>query len=98
MYLSKSKYCKGIQCPKILWMDKNLPKEADNVDNSAVFNNGNRVGELAKDLFGFHFDVSFNVDLNTMIKDTEALLLNNKVVITEASFNYNNNICSVDIL
>ena len=98
MYLSKSKYCKGIQCPKILWMDKNLPKEADDVDNSAVFNNGNKIGELAKDLFGFHFDVSFNVDLNTMIKDTEALLLNNKVVITEASFNYDGNFCSVDIL
>ena len=98
MYLSKSKYCKGIQCPKILWMDKNLPKEAEDVDNSAVFNNGNKVGELAKDLFGFHFDVSFNVDLNTMIKDTEALLLNNKVVITEASFNYDGNFCSVDIL
>lgn len=98
MYLSKSKYCKGIQCPKVLWLEKNMPEVAEVVDNSSVLDNGTRVGELAKELFGFHFDVSFNEDLNEMIKDTKALLFNNKVIITEASFNYDNNFCSVDIL
>jgi len=29
MYLSKSKYCKGVQCPKMLWMDKNMPDQFD---------------------------------------------------------------------
>lgn len=98
MNLSKSKYCKGVQCPKILWLEKNMPEVAEVVDNSSVLDNGTRVGELAKELFGFHFDVSFNEDLNEMIKDTKALLFNNKVIITEASFNYDNNFCSVDIL
>ena len=29
MNLSKSRYCKGIQCPKVLWMDKSMPGEFD---------------------------------------------------------------------
>ena len=98
MYLSKSKYCKAVQCYKMLWLDKNKPEEAVVVDNSSVLDNGTAVGETAKDLFGFHFDVSFNEDLNMMIKDTESLLFNKDVVITEASFKYENNFCSVDIL
>ena len=98
MYLSKSKYCKAVQCYKMLWLDKNKPEEAVVVDNSSVLDNGTAVGEMAKDLFGFHFDVSYNEDLNMMIKDTESLLFNKDVVITEASFKYENNFCSVDIL
>ncbi len=98
MYLSKSKYCKAVQCYKMLWLDKNKSEEGVSVDNSSVLDNGTVVGELAKDLFGFHFDVSYNEDLNMMIKDTESLLFNKDVVITEASFKYENNFCSVDIL
>lgn len=98
MNLSKSKYCKCLQCPKMLWLDINNPEVAKIIDNDSVLENGTKVGELAKDLFGFHFDVSFNENLNEMIKDTKALLLNKKVVITEASFVYDNNFCSVDIL
>ena len=98
MYLSKSKYCKGIQCPKILWLEANNPDVGEYEDNSGVFENGAKVGELAKRLFGNYLDVSFNEDLNEMIKDTKALLFNNKVIITEASFNYDNNFCSIDIL
>jgi len=29
MYLSKSRYCSAVQCPKILWMAKNMPEEFD---------------------------------------------------------------------
>ena len=25
MHLSKSKYCSGVQCPKMLWLDKHRP-------------------------------------------------------------------------
>ena len=27
--LSKSRYCKGFQCPKILWLDHYKPEEAE---------------------------------------------------------------------
>ena len=98
MNLSKSKYCKGVQCSKILWMDRYKSEEQVEVENSSVLDNGNEVGEVAKDLFGFHIDIKFNDDLNVMIDDTKSLLNMENIVITEASFVYENNFCSVDIL
>ena len=98
MYLSKSKYCLGVQCKKILWLDKNHPEEREESNNESILENGNEVGELAKNIFGFHIDVNFSENLKEMIKDTEKLLKLDKVVITEASFVYENNFCSVDIL
>ena len=98
MYLSKSKYCSGIQCKKILWLDKNNPEVRDDSSNQSVLDNGTEVGEFAKGLFGKYVNVNYCDDLKTMIKDTKSLLLMNKIVITEASFEYENNFCSVDIL
>ena len=98
MYLSKSKYCTGIQCKKILWLDKNNPEVREDVSNQAVLDNGTEVGELAKGLFGKYVNVNYCDDLKTMIKDTKSLLLMDRIIITEASFEYENNFCSVDIL
>ena len=99
MNLSKSSYCKGIQCKKMLWLEDNCPFEKSEIDNTSVFDNGTEVGILAKDLFGKHIDIEFDNNLQNMIDKTIDLINNNKnIVITEASFNYNNNFCSVDIL
>ena len=98
MYLSKSKYCECVQCNKMLWLDKNHPEEKQELDNEQVLDNGTEVGILAKDLFGPSIDIEFNKDLNKMIIDTKKELEKDKVIVTEASFNYNNNFCSVDIL
>jgi hypothetical protein len=98
MNLSKSKYCRGIQCKKMLWLDEYKPNEAINIDNNDVLDNGSDVGELAKDLFGNHIDVKFSENLSLMIQDTNSLLKIKDVVITEASFKYENLFCSVDIL
>ena len=99
MNLSKSSYCKGIQCKKMLWLEDNCPFEKSEIDNTSVFDNGTEVGILAKDLFGKHIDIEFDNNLQNMIDKTIDLIKNNKnIVITEASFNYNNNFCSVDIL
>lgn len=96
--LSKSKYCKCVQCKKIIWLNKYKPELAIQTARDSVLENGARVGELAKRLFGKYEDVKFNKDLNIMIKQTQELLKNKPNIITEASFNYNNNFCSVDIL
>ena len=98
MNLSKSLYCNGIQCNKILWLNKHYPEEKQEVANSSVLDNGTEVGIIAKDLFGPSTDIEFNKDLTKMIEDTKKELLKDNVIITEASFNYNNNFCSVDIL
>ena len=34
--LTKSKYCKGVQCPKILWLDENMPEMAENTASESV--------------------------------------------------------------
>ena len=98
LYLSKSRYCKAVQCKKIIWLKKYKPEYAIQKAKDAVLNNGTAVGQLAKGLFGKYEDIEFNEDLNIMIKQTKELLKNIPNIITEASFNYNNNFCSVDIL
>ena len=98
MNLSKSKYCNGLQCKKMLWLYKNKPEEKEEVNNESVFDNGNDVHEVARKLLGEDINIAFNEDLTQMIKDTKEVMKQEKVIITEASFSYENNFCSVDIL
>lgn len=98
VYLSKTKYCRAKQCKKMLWMDKYKPEEQEQVTPDSVFENGTKVGELAKGLFGKYEDVEYNKDKTQMIAQTEEYLKNKTNIITEASFSFDNNFCSVDIL
>ena len=103
LYLSKSKYCGLWQCPKIAWMRKYMPEECV-ADGAAIerMNNGNKVGDLAKGLFGDFVDVTayFGEKLNLlkMIADTKTEMKKETSVICEASFDYNGLYCAVDIL
>ena len=96
--LSKSRYCNGVQCPKMLWLKKNKPEEFDNsVINDSVMATGNEVGDLAMGLFGDFVEIPFG-DLGEMIKKTKELIEANTPVIAEASFSIDGLFCSVDIL
>ena len=96
--LSKSRYCKCVQCPKILWLTKYKPECAVVEGKETIFENGRLVGELAKGLFGDYEDIPFDKTINPMIEKTKELLHNKPNIITEASFDYDHNFCSVDIL
>ncbi len=99
MNLSKSRYCRGIQCPKMLWLEKYKPAVIEESDNSSVLEQGNVVHEVARYLFGEHINIEYTDNLNEMIKDTYRTIESYEdVIITEASFNYEKNFCSVDIL
>ena len=98
IYLSKTRYCKARQCKKIIWLKKYKPEYAIQKARDIVLENGTKVGQLAKGLFGKYENIDFNENLNIMIDQTKKLLKNKPNIITEASFNYNNNFCSVDIL
>ena len=98
VYLSKSRYCKCVQCEKILWLSKYQPECAVVADKEAIFENGRIVGELAKGLFGDYEDVKFDRNLSSMIDKTMELMEDKPNIITEASFSFDNNFCSVDIL
>jgi len=98
MNLSKSKYCSGLQCPKMLWMDKNMPEQRAETDMSRL-EAGNVVGDLAMRYFGDFTEVTFDREnMGEMIAETQRLLKSGTAVITEASFSYDGNFCSVDIL
>ena len=99
MNLSKSSYCRGIQCKKMLWLEKNKPKEKQEQNNDRVLEQGNDIHEVARYLFGSHINIEYRENLSQMIEDTMNTIDSYKdVIITEASFTYKNNFCSVDIL
>lgn len=97
-YLSKTRYCKGKQCNKILWLDKNNPEEAISKAREDILENGTKVGELARKYFGEYTNIEFKEHLWEMIEDTKKALKKAPNIITEASFDYDNNFCSADII
>ena len=100
MNLSKSRYTRGVQCPKMLWMNEHLPELFDDsVMNEAVLATGNEVGDLAMGYFGAFVEVPFDrSDMTGMLTKTQHFLDAGEKVICEASFSYDGNFCSVDIL
>ena len=98
IFLSKSSYCKGVQCEKILWLNKYKAECSLTDSNESSFKTGKEVGETAKGLFGEYVDVPYDENLSVRIEKTKKLLLDKPNIITEASFTYDNNFCSVDIL
>ena len=97
--LSKTSYCTGLQCPKILWLDLHNSKE-ENVSqtNQARINTGIKVGEVARGYFGRYSLVPYNNDIRVRLTETERLLSAKTSVICEAFFATDDGFCSVDIL
>ena len=98
LFLSKSSYCDCIQCNKMFWLNKYKKDLAVVNVNDNILENGRKVGEFAKGLFGDYVEVPYDLSINKRIEKTKELLENNQNVIAEASFNYDNNFCSVDLL
>lgn len=99
MYLSKSKYTRALQCPKMLWMDTYKKDEAtENEALEAIFATGDKVGDLARSYFGEYALVDFDKGLSSMLEETQEYINSGAENIAEASFSYNGNFCSVDIL
>ena len=96
--LSKTLYCSGVQCPKMLWLKKHCPELFDgSVMNQRVLDSGSEVGDLAMGLFGAYTEVPFG-NLADMIHVTDDLIAAGEHVIAEASFACDGLFCSVDIL
>lgn len=96
--ISKTLYCNGVQCPKMLWLKKNHPELFDeSVMNQSVLDSGSEVGDLAMGLFGNFTEVPYG-ELSEMIRKTDNLLASEEQNIAEASFTYDGLFCSDDIL
>ncbi len=105
-YFSKSKFVSScIRCDKYAWLDRYKPEEKTPVDDftKSLFDNGHKVGELAKEYFRADVDVTTfkdrgRLDLAEMIKKTNEHIKLGTKVIAEASFSFEGFFCSVDIL
>ena len=97
-FLSKSRYCMGIQCEKILWLNRYKRELSQSEKNEGILEKGRQVGEAAKGLFGDYTDVPVDETIASRIEKTRKLLNETPNVIAEASFSHDNNFCSVDIL
>jgi hypothetical protein len=99
IFLSKSRYCNGLQCPKMLWLfDCRREAFDDGVMNERILAEGHKAGELAREYFNADAVIPYDSDKSVMIAGTRAVMEQGKAVIAEASFSHNNNFCSVDIL
>ena len=100
MNLSKSRYTKGIQCSKILWMGAHMREKFDeSVINQAVLDTGSMVGDVAMGHYGDFVEIPFNRDdYEGMVGLTRELLDADTPNICEATFSFDGNLCMVDIL
>lgn len=96
--ISKTAYCSGVQCPKMLWLKKYNPDAFDeSVMNQSILDTGSEVGDLAMGLFCPFTEVKRDSE-SQMSLETEKLIASGEKVITEASFLKDGLFCSVDIL
>lgn len=100
-FLSKSRFIKGMQCHKALWLQTHRPELKDEVgaDRQAVFDAGHNVGGLAQKLFPDGVEVPFDgLSLSEQIEMTRQLVASGMSTIFEAAFSFDNVFFKADIL
>nr|WP_318530207.1 hypothetical protein [Campylobacter sp. IFREMER_LSEM_CL908] len=101
MFFSKSRYTRGTQCAKSLWLKtyKNEILSVPDENALAKFSTGNKVGELACELFPNGVKIEFEgSSFDEKCEQTRKLLENNQEVIYEATFCYDGILIMIDIL
>lgn len=100
--LSKSTYIRGLQCEKSLYLYKHFYELKDAVSKSqqTIFDQGNKVGLLAQDLFPEGMDASSENHFEYLlsVETTKQLIKRGETVIYEATFLFNNVVAAIDIL
>lgn len=105
MGISKTDFMRGMQCPKMLWLDKHRPKlKVIPPQVQARLDAGSDFGDRAMAMFGPYEEMTVYLP-GTRIPDTAAMLRRTQEhiaagtpVICEAAFSNYNNYCAVDIL
>ncbi len=105
MGITKTDFMRGMQCRKMLWLDKHKPKlKVIPPEVQKRLDAGNDFGDRAMAMFGEYEEMTVYRP-GTTIPDTKAMaaktaehLEKGTPVICEAAFMYYNNYCAVDIL
>lgn len=105
MSISKTDFMRGMQCPKMLWLDAHKPElKVIPEETQHRLDQGIEFGEKAKGMFGPYEDMTAYIpntkylDKRKMVQNTKEHLKKGTVNICEASFDYNGYFCAVDIL
>ena len=93
-FLTKSRYVNGLQCSKWIWLAFNRPEELPEVDGATQqrFDEGHKVGELAKRLFPDGIEVKEQLNHQENEKETRELLKKRKPLF-EAGFIHKDGKC-----
>ena len=105
MGITKTDFMRGMQCPKMLWLDKHKPKlKVIPPEVQEKLDAGNEFGDLAMGMFGPYEEMTVYrpgthiPDKKAMVQRTAEHLEAGTSVICEAAFMNYNNYCAVDIL
>ena len=100
--LSKSTFIRGLQCKKKLYLHKHHYNLKDNISpqSQAIFNQGNKVGILAQDLFpnGADASPSSHFKIQESVVKTKEFIENGETIIYEATFQFNGVLVALDVL
>ena len=104
MGVSKTDYMRGMQCPKMLWLDRHKPQErVIPPEVQKLLDEGNEFGDGAMGMFGEYREMTAykpdgKLDYAAMLSETQKALQEGTKVICEAAFRYYGNYCAADIL
>lgn len=105
MAITKTDFMRGMQCRKMLWLDKHKPSlRVIPPEIQERLDAGNDFGDRAMGMFGPYEEMTVYLpgkqipDKKAMIAKTQDALARGVEVICEAAFSNYNNYCAVDIL
>lgn len=105
MGITKTDFMRGMQCRKMLWLDKHKPNlKVIPPEVQKRLDAGNDFGDRAMAMFGEYEEMTVYrpgttiPDTKAMVEKTAEHLAKGTPVICEAAFIYYNNYCAVDIL
>jgi len=104
MAISKTDFIRGLQCERMLWLDKHKREEMVIPPEVQLrLDEGNDFGDKAMGLFGDYKEMTAfkddgKLDIKQMILNTQNAISEGVNVICEAAFSSYGNYCAVDIL
>lgn len=98
--ISKTSFLAGCQCPKLIWKKFNEPEAFPPVDEAkqAVFDQGHRIGALAKSLYPDGIEVGEGIVRGSVVIQETQELLSRRVPLYEPAFAIDCGYARIDIL
>ena len=99
--LSKSRFQKGLQCEKALWLGVHEPDSADPISESTrwIYDQGTAVGRIAQGLFAGGTEIAEDyLHCNEALESTALALSRGVGVLYEPAFSFDGVLVRVDIL